>query len=85
MTGRRIVAVERLDHPAMVMLTRADAFIAALRGRRIEAVERRAKWILVRLDAGLTLAVHLRMTGVLRAAEATRRPDAHTHLVLAAR
>jgi formamidopyrimidine-DNA glycosylase len=81
--GRRIVAVERLDHPAMVETPTPEAFVAALPGRRIEAVTRRAKWILVRLDAGLTLAVHLRMTGVLRAAEAGESPDAHTHLVLA--
>jgi formamidopyrimidine-DNA glycosylase len=35
------------------------------RGRRIERVERRGKHILVRLDSGLTLHVHLRMTGNL--------------------
>lgn len=35
------------------------------RGRRIEAVERRGKNILVRLDGGNALRVHLRMTGNL--------------------
>ena len=34
-------------------------------GRRVEAVDRRGKYLLVELDAPLTLAIHLRMTGRL--------------------
>ncbi len=34
-------------------------------GRRVEAVERRGKYLLIRLDDGRTLAMHLRMTGNL--------------------
>ena len=37
----------------------------ALAGRRIEAVERRGKYLLLRLDGDRTLAMHLRMTGNL--------------------
>lgn len=36
-----------------------------VRGRRISAVERRGKNILIRLDQALTIRVHLRMTGNL--------------------
>jgi formamidopyrimidine-DNA glycosylase len=36
-----------------------------LRGRTIEAVERRGKYLLLRLEGGRTLAMHLRMTGNL--------------------
>jgi formamidopyrimidine-DNA glycosylase len=43
-------------------------------GRRIEAVDRRAKHILIRLSGGHTLTVHLRMTGNLYAI-----PDARLH------
>jgi formamidopyrimidine-DNA glycosylase len=38
---------------------------AALRNRRIAAVERRAKNILIRVDGGCAIHVHLRMTGNL--------------------
>jgi formamidopyrimidine-DNA glycosylase len=37
----------------------------ALRGRTIEAVERRGKYLVVRLDDGAALVMHLRMTGNL--------------------
>ena len=37
----------------------------ALAGRRIEAVERRGKYLIVRLDNGSALVMHLRMTGNL--------------------
>ena len=40
--------------------------------RRIEAVERRGKYLLIELDGGRTLAIHLRMTGNLL----LRAPDA---------
>jgi formamidopyrimidine-DNA glycosylase len=38
---------------------------ATAQGRRIEAVERRAKFIRLRLSGGLSLLIHLRMTGRL--------------------
>ena len=51
----------------------------ALAGRRIEAVGRRGKYLIVRLDDGAALVMHLRMTGnlLLRAGRGGRgrRPD----------
>ncbi len=46
---------------------RADApkTAARLRGRRIESVRRHGKFILLELSGGLTLAIHLGMTGAL--------------------
>lgn len=82
-TGRVIVAVEKLDWPKMVEAP-ADpaAFVGALAGRRIEAVGRRAKWLLARLDAGLALAVHLRMSGSLYVVGPAEAAGKHVHLVL---
>jgi formamidopyrimidine-DNA glycosylase len=81
--GSRIVGVEKLDWERMVETPSVDQFRALLAGRRIEGVGRRAKWLLLTLDAGWTLALHLRMSGsvVVQNAEAT--PDSYTHLVLA--
>ncbi len=42
-----------------------DAFIAGVTGRRIEGVGRRGKHVLVDLDGGAFLTVHLKMTGQL--------------------
>ncbi|MDX2266335.1 MAG: bifunctional DNA-formamidopyrimidine glycosylase/DNA-(apurinic or apyrimidinic site) lyase [Hyphomicrobiales bacterium] len=40
-----------------------DRFAERLTGRRVEALERRAKYLMARLDDGATLAMHLGMTG----------------------
>ena len=62
--GRRIERAEVLD----ARWTRPEPPAAteeALPGRRIEAVARRGKYLIVRLDDGSALVVHLRMTGNL--------------------
>lgn len=83
LAGRRIVGVERLTHPPMIETPAPEAFSATLVGRRIEGVKRRAKWILIALAGGWTLAIHLRMTGDVTVADAEAPIDRHTHLVLA--
>lgn len=80
--GRTITGVVKLDWPRMVETPTPDAFAAGLAGRRIERVSRRAKWVLVTLSGGLTLAVHLRMSGSLVVYGAEEAIDPHTHLVL---
>ena len=45
-----------------------------LRGRTIDAVERRGKYLLLRLEGGRTLAMHLRMTGNLILVDETTDP-----------
>jgi formamidopyrimidine-DNA glycosylase len=62
LTGRSLVRVEILDP----RLTRPiDLFEVAeeLEGDRVVAVERRGKYLVLRLESGLALLVHLRMTG----------------------
>ncbi|HEX8710067.1 MAG TPA: bifunctional DNA-formamidopyrimidine glycosylase/DNA-(apurinic or apyrimidinic site) lyase [Pyrinomonadaceae bacterium] len=60
--GRRIVAAELL-RPRLVADSTPPEFARLLGGARIEAVGRRGKHILLMLDNGLALIVHLRMTG----------------------
>ena len=63
-TGRRILEAEVLDE----RWTRPESprqVERAIAGRTIEAVERRGKYLLLRLEGDLTLAMHLRMTGNL--------------------
>lgn len=53
-----------------------------LTGRRIERLGRRAKYLLVDLSGGSTLAVHLGMSGRLTLAAADAVPEPHEHLAL---
>lgn len=55
---------------------------ALLLGRRIVGVRRRGKWIILDLDGGLSLVVHLGMTGQLTVARAQEPAADHTHVVL---
>lgn len=80
--GRTIVTIEKLDWERMVETPDLATFSSELAGRRILAVGRRAKWLLISLDANWTLALHLRMSGNLTLYPATVVPDQYTHLVL---
>jgi formamidopyrimidine-DNA glycosylase len=80
LVGRRIDRAEILD----ARLTRPDdpARVAAeLEGERVAAVERRGKYLIVRLASGGALLVHLRMTGSFRTG-ALDEEDAYRRAVL---
>ncbi|NTV63156.1 MAG: bifunctional DNA-formamidopyrimidine glycosylase/DNA-(apurinic or apyrimidinic site) lyase [Oscillochloris sp.] len=80
--GRRIVALEKLDWERMLETPDLPDFRALIGERMITSVGRRAKWVLIGLDAGWTLAVHLRMSGHLAVRGPAAEDDKHTHLVL---
>ncbi|HEV8324243.1 MAG TPA: DNA-formamidopyrimidine glycosylase family protein [Myxococcota bacterium] len=61
--GRRIVAVTPPPGRREAGGLTPRAFAARLRGRRVEAVDRRGKWTLVRLSGGAGLGLHLGMSG----------------------
>jgi formamidopyrimidine-DNA glycosylase len=76
LVGKRIVTAEVLDE----RLTRPEppsALEQAVKGREVTAVARRGKYLLVGLEGGRTLAMHLRMTGnlLLRDPEAGATAD----------
>ena len=62
--GRTIDHVE-VEDPLLVSPEDAESFAHQVEGQRIDAVGRRGKYLLVELDSGDTLAMHLRMTGRL--------------------
>jgi formamidopyrimidine-DNA glycosylase len=61
----RTIARARVDDTRLVRPELPASIAGALTGARIERVERRGKYLLLRLESGETLAVHLRMTGNL--------------------
>ncbi|HEY6057845.1 MAG TPA: bifunctional DNA-formamidopyrimidine glycosylase/DNA-(apurinic or apyrimidinic site) lyase, partial [Candidatus Limnocylindrales bacterium] len=58
-----------------------DAFAAAVTSRRIEAVGRRGKQLVVELSGGVALTIHLKMTGQLFVVPAEAPGDAFVRLV----
>jgi len=79
--GLSILRAEVLD-PSAVQPD-PQAFASLVTGRRIESVGRRAKLLLMNLEGGAVVAVHLRMTGrvfVLAPGAQTERTRAVLHL-----
>jgi len=66
LVGRRIAGVE-VDPHTIHLLTKApiEALRSSLIGRAFTAMGRRGKYILLGMDDGRTLIIHLRMTGRL--------------------
>jgi formamidopyrimidine-DNA glycosylase len=58
------------------------SFRAALVGRTVQRVSRRAKWLVVDLDGGAVLAIQVKMTGQLFVLPEGVRHDRHVHLRL---
>jgi formamidopyrimidine-DNA glycosylase len=79
MVGRRITAVVVAERRLRWRLP--ASFEAALSGRRITAVGRRAKYLLVGTDRG-TLLVHLGMSGSLRVVDTGAPRRTHDHVEL---
>jgi formamidopyrimidine-DNA glycosylase len=67
--GSRIMRVEVLWPRAVSGMT-PEELIARLTGRRVLAVGRRAKYLVLTLDSGESLVIHRRMSGNLRLAHA---------------
>ncbi|HKW71600.1 MAG TPA: bifunctional DNA-formamidopyrimidine glycosylase/DNA-(apurinic or apyrimidinic site) lyase [Candidatus Dormibacteraeota bacterium] len=94
LVGRTILGC-KLGFPSIVRYPEPEKFIDGVAGRRIEAVERRGKYILIGLDApqspaatpphgrgGPRLVVHLGMTGQLRLVQPDLPVEKHTHAIL---
>lgn len=65
-----------------VGLPEAAGFAQALTGRLIVGLARRGKYLILTLEDGAALVVHLRMTGRLRWKEAGAERDRHVRVVL---
>lgn len=66
--------------PGSIARPGPEAFRRTLIGRRIETLSRRAKWIVWKMDGGLTMLTHLRMTGRFHLAAQGTAYDKHDHV-----
>jgi formamidopyrimidine-DNA glycosylase len=78
--GRRILAVE-IKLPRLLVRSSPTSFKRKLRGARIDAVNRRGKYILIELDTQQVLLVHLRMTGKFLCIGADQPLPPYPHVV----
>jgi formamidopyrimidine-DNA glycosylase len=81
LTGARIESAEQHRHDLRIPFPKN--LPARLKGRKVEKIRRRAKYILMTLDRGETLLLHLGMSGrMLIAADDKNPPGKHDHLVM---
>lgn len=79
--GRRIEAVE-VGRDRTVRRTSADALVAGLTGATALVADRRGKYLILPLDTGDSLMIHLRMSGRVLIEPADKPRLDHTHVVL---
>lgn len=83
MVGRKVVRL--LQHRRDLRVPLPTQFARKVEGRTVRAIDRRAKYLLIRLDNDQTLIVHLGMSGRMTlhdAASAAQHPfDRHDHVV----
>ncbi len=78
LTGRKFVSVEQRRPDLREKLPRQ--FARRLEGRQVAAIDRRAKYILILLDDGNVLVVHLGMSGQFVLGDKPNAAAPHEHL-----
>ena len=79
--GRRLGPVV-VTGARTVRRTSGDAVVAGLCGRTIVSTGRRGKYLLLTLDSGQLLVIHLRMSGQLLVAPRDSPRPKHTHVAV---
>lgn len=80
--GKRVKSVEVTGMKSIHRHPTKKSFIERLEGRKITGVERRGKYLLLTLDSGDHLVIHLGMSGQLRRAANKEPLEKHTHVVI---
>jgi len=82
--GKRIKQVDVSGMRSIRRHPNKKHFAAKLEGHKITGIDRRGKYLLVKLEGGDILVVHLGMSGqLLRSKGAAReKPDKHTHVII---
>lgn len=81
LVGRRVLRAEVLS-PGLVRYPALAEFLTRISGRTFTALDRRAKYLLLKLDSGDDLMVHLKMTGRLLHRAPSDPAEPHTHIIL---
>src|SRR5258706_9380117 len=79
LVGQRIAAIRHLRSD--IVEPQNTDLPSLLKNRRVTAVQRRGKKILIRLQGDATLCIHLGMTGRLTVEQVKEAIKPHTHLI----
>ena len=80
--GKRIKHVKVTGARSVRRHSSPEEFTSRLEGRKITAIDRRGKYLLLQLDGTDVLVIHLGMSGQLLRAKSAREPlERHTHVV----
>ncbi len=80
--NKRIRKVEVTNARSIRRHTTAEEFIARTAGRKLVGTRRRGKYLLLKLDSGDVVVVHLGMSGQLLRANPKETLGKHTHVVM---
>ena len=78
--GLRVCRVGGVDWPRMLPNSSEAELAHALDGLRVEAVDRRGKYVLLAFEQDHWLTIHRKMSGNILLREADAAPELHTHL-----
>jgi formamidopyrimidine-DNA glycosylase len=78
--GRQVMAVH-VYWPGTIAAPTPEQFVQQMSGQRFAQFDRRGKYMILGLESGASLIVHLRMTGQLFVQPADVEPNQHTHVV----
>ncbi len=80
----RGLAIEQaaVSRPEVIAHPGADEFCRRLTGQVFESVARRGKFLVMQLESGDRMIIHLRMTGCLLATPAACPAEKHTHIII---
>ena len=81
LAGRRIVRA-RVFWPKTVAAPSPARFAREIRGRTIQKLSRRGKFIVLELSRGFSLLIHLRMSGHLEVLRGGKPPRRHDRVIL---
>lgn len=79
LVGKTVLKCE-VKAEKLIKSSSAQEFSEQIKGRTFQAIKRRGKYILLELDNGETLVVHLRMTGKLLICAKDEPLGKHTHI-----
>lgn len=71
----------RIETPPIVAYPQVEEFSKLLTGQVIASMSRRGKFLLIHMNSGDRIVLHLRMTGCLLVTPANAPMEKHTHLV----
>ena len=81
LVGRR-VSKASVYWPRTIATSSVHSFCSQILNHAIVRIDRRAKFIVITLDKGQTLIIHLRMTGRLQWSDEQQGPEKHVHVTL---